>query len=78
MPMDTPRPDRPLLTDILRHMDEARSARPRTLQKPSEIVRERNERLAIQAAKIEALRQAREAGQQLQPEKVKAWHGKES
>jgi hypothetical protein len=61
MPMHTPRPDRPLLTDILRQMDEARSARPRTLQQPSEMVQERNERLAIQAAKIEALRQAREA-----------------
>ena len=61
MPMETPRPDRPLLTDILKHMDEARSARPRTLQQPSEMVRERNERLAAQAAKIEALRQARQA-----------------
>ena len=59
--METPRPDRPLLTDILRQMDEARSARPRTLQQPSEMVRERNERLATLAAKIEALRQVREA-----------------
>jgi len=59
--MDKPPPGRPLLTDMLRHIDEARSASPHTPQQPSEIVRERNERLARQADKIDTLRRAREA-----------------
>ena len=46
---------------MLREMDEARNASPHTPQQPSEIVRERNERLAGQAEKIRALRRAREA-----------------
>jgi hypothetical protein len=59
--MDQRPPGRPLLADMLREMDEARNASPRTLQQPSEIVRERNDRLAGQAEKIQMLRQAREA-----------------
>jgi hypothetical protein len=43
-------------------MDEARNARPRVVQQPSEMVKEREARLASQANKIAALRQAREAG----------------
>jgi hypothetical protein len=53
---------------ILRQMDEARSARPHTLQQQSQMVRERNERLATQAARIEALRRAREARPSVEPE----------
>jgi hypothetical protein len=59
--MDTQPPGRPLLADMLQEMDEARNASPHTPQQPSQIVRERNERLAGQAKKIEALRRAREA-----------------
>jgi hypothetical protein len=42
-------------------MDEARNARPHTPQQPSEMVKERNVRLANQAEKIAALKRAREA-----------------
>jgi hypothetical protein len=52
--MQTLPTDRPLLNDLLRHIDEARDASPRTPQQPSDMVRERNERLAGQAEKIEA------------------------
>jgi hypothetical protein len=58
---DKPPPDRPLLADMLRQMDEARNASPHTPQQASDMVRERNERLAGQAEKIQALRRAREA-----------------
>ena len=46
---------------MLRQIDEARNASSRTPQQASDMVRERNERLARQAAKIQALRLAREA-----------------
>jgi hypothetical protein len=42
-------------------MDEARNARPHTPQQPSDMVKERNVRLANQAEKIAALKRAREA-----------------
>jgi hypothetical protein len=58
--MDKPPPGRPLLTDMLRHIDEARNASPHIPQQPSQIVRERNERLASHVEKIAALRRARE------------------
>src|SRR5687767_14422964 len=58
--MDTPSPGR-LLADRLLQMDEARNACPHTPQQPSEMVKGRNARLASQAAKIAALRRAREA-----------------
>jgi len=58
---DKPPPDRPLLADIVRQIDQARNASPRTPQQASAMVRERNERLAGQAEKIQALRRAREA-----------------
>jgi hypothetical protein len=57
--MDTP--GRPLLADMLRQIDEARNASPHTPQQASDMVRERNERLAGQGEKIRALRLAREA-----------------
>jgi hypothetical protein len=60
--MQTLPTDRPLLNDLLRHIDEARDASPRTPQQPSDMVRERNERLAGQAEKMEALRRARGLG----------------
>jgi hypothetical protein len=41
-------------------MDEARNARPHTPQQPSDMVKERNVRLANQAEKIAALKRARE------------------
>jgi hypothetical protein len=44
-------------------MDEARNARPHALQQPSEMVKERNVRLANQAEKIAALKRAREAAE---------------
>jgi hypothetical protein len=59
--MDQPPPGRPLLADMLRQIDEARNASPHPPQQISDIVRERNERLASQAEKIQALRRAREA-----------------
>jgi hypothetical protein len=71
--MDKPPPGRPLLTDILRQMDEARSARPHTLQQPSEMVRERDARLADQAEKIEALRRARESRPPIAPRLEGEW-----
>ena len=49
------------LTDLLKEIDEARNASPRVPQQPSEIVKERNARLAEQADRIAALRRAREA-----------------
>ena len=58
--MDNPSPGR-LLADRLLQMDEARNARPHTTQQPSEMVKERNVRLANQAEKIAALKRAREA-----------------
>ena len=58
--MDTPSPGR-LLADRLLQMDEARNARPQAPQQPSEMVKERNVRLANQAEKIAALKCAREA-----------------
>lgn len=57
--MDKPSPGR-LLTDWLLQLDEARNARPRSVQQPSEMVRQRDARLAEQAEKIAALRRARE------------------
>lgn len=59
--MNKPLPGRPLLADRLLEMDEARNARPRTAQQPSEMIKEREARLASQAQKIAALRQIREA-----------------
>ena len=59
--MDRPAPGSYLLSDVLRQIDEARNASPHTPQEPSEIVRERNARLADQAEKIAALKRAREA-----------------
>jgi hypothetical protein len=59
--MDKPSPSRSLLADMLQQIDEARNASPHTPQQPSEIVRERNARLAILAEKVSALRRAREA-----------------
>jgi hypothetical protein len=59
--MDKPPPSRSLLADMLQEIDQARNARPRTPQYASDMVRERNERLAAQAEKIAALRRAREA-----------------
>jgi ribosomal protein L7/L12 len=50
-----------ILAHRLLQMDEARNARPHTLQQPSEMVKERNVRLANQAEKIAALKWAREA-----------------
>jgi hypothetical protein len=58
--MDQPSPGR-LLADHLLQMDEARNARPRTPQQPSEMVKDREARLANTAEKIAALRRAREA-----------------
>jgi len=58
--MDNPSPGR-LLADRLLQLDEARNARPHNTQQPSEMVKERNARLANQAEKITALRRAREA-----------------
>jgi hypothetical protein len=58
--MDKPSPGR-LLADRLLHMDEARNARPHSPQQPSDIVKEREARLAAAAEKIAALRRAREA-----------------
>ena len=58
--MDTPSPGR-LLADRLLQMDEARNARPHAPQQPSEMIKERNARLANQAEKIAALKRAREA-----------------
>ncbi len=55
------KPGRPLLADMLRQIDEARNASPHTPQRASDMVRERNERLAGQGEKIRALRLAREA-----------------
>jgi hypothetical protein len=60
--MDNPSPDRSLLHNWLLEIDEARNARPRAAQQPSEIVKERDARHASQAEKITALRRAREAG----------------
>jgi hypothetical protein len=59
--MDKPSPGRHLLSDMLQQIDEARNASPRTSQQPSQMVRERDARLASQAEKISALRRAREA-----------------
>ena len=59
--MDKHPPGRPLLADMLQQIDEARNASPHIPQQPSDMVRERNERLAGQAEKIQALRRAREA-----------------
>jgi hypothetical protein len=55
--------DRPkyLLTEYLLEIDQARNASPRIPQQPSEMVRERESRLAALADKISALRQARES-----------------
>jgi hypothetical protein len=58
--MDKPSPGR-LLTDRLLEIDEARNARPHEPQQASDIVKERNARLADQAQKIASLRRAREA-----------------
>ena len=58
--IDKPSPDRPL-ADWLLQMDEARNARPHSAQQPSDIVNEREARLASMAEKIAALRKAREA-----------------
>ena len=58
--MDKPSPGR-LLADWLLQMDEARNARPHSAQQPSDIVNEREARLASMAEKIAALRKAREA-----------------
>jgi hypothetical protein len=45
-------------------MDEARNARPQEPQEPSQMVKERNARLADQAEKIAALKRARETDSQ--------------
>jgi hypothetical protein len=58
--MDKPSPGR-ILTDRLLEIDEARNARPHEPQQASEMVKERNARLADQAQKIAALRRTREA-----------------
>lgn len=58
--MDKPSPDR-LLTDRLLEMDEARNARPHEPQVASQIVKDREARLAEQSEKIAALKRAREA-----------------
>lgn len=50
-----------LLRDQLLEIDEARNARPRVAQQESEMVKERNARLAEQANRLAALRRAREA-----------------
>src|SRR5690242_5821079 len=55
------------LFDLLKEIDEARNASPRTPQQPSEMVRERNARLAEQADRIAALRRAREAAEPKPP-----------
>ena len=59
--LDKPAPGR-LLTDWLLRMDEARNARPHEPQQASEMVKDRNARLADQAEKIAALKRARETG----------------
>jgi hypothetical protein len=56
---ETPRPGS--FADKLLELDQARNARPRIAQLPSEMVRERDARLASQADKIAALRKARES-----------------
>ena len=53
--MDKPSPGR-LLTDRLLEIDEARNARPREPQQASEVVKEREARLASVAEKIASLR----------------------
>ena len=58
--MDKPSSGR-LLNDRLLEMDEARNARPHEPQVASQIVKEREARLAEQAEKIAALKRAREA-----------------
>jgi hypothetical protein len=58
--MDKPSPGQ-ILADRLLQLDEARNARPHIPQQPSEIVKERNVRLANQAEKIAALKRVREA-----------------
>jgi hypothetical protein len=63
--MDKP-PSGSLLTNLLAEIDEARNARPRAPQQPSEIVKERDAQLARAAEKIAALRRAREAAGGLQ------------
>jgi hypothetical protein len=58
--MDEPSP-RWHLRDRLLEMDEARNARPRVVQQPSEMVKERDAQLARAADKIAALRRTRES-----------------
>src|SRR5262245_15403892 len=58
--MDKPSPGW-LLRDRLLEMDEARNAKPRMAQQASDLVKEREARLAEQAERIAALRRAREA-----------------
>ena len=58
--MDKPSPGS-LLRDHLLEMDEARNARPRVPQQASEMVKERDARLAQQVEKMATLRRAREA-----------------
>ena len=73
--MDKPSPGR-LLTDRLLELDEARNARPHEPQVPSQIVKEREARLAEQGEKIAALKRTREAASTPssgQPQMEKPW-----
>jgi hypothetical protein len=54
--------------DRLLQLDEARNARPRSVQQPSEMAKERDARLAGQVEKIAALRRARETSGALHPD----------
>jgi hypothetical protein len=64
--METDKP-KSLLADRLREIDQARNAVPRIPQRPSEIVRERENRLAALTDKVAALRLARERAETRNP-----------
>ena len=72
----TSQPPGRLLTDWLLRMDEARNARPQEPQEASQMVKERNARLADQAEKIAALKRAREE-QALNYQQEKPWRKRE-
>lgn len=55
------------LIDLVKEIDEARNASPRVPQQPSEMVTDRNARLAEQAERIAALRRVREAAEPKPP-----------
>ena len=76
--MDSVPTGRPLLADMLREMDEARNASPHAPQQPSEMVRERNERLAVKPRKFRRCGWRGRLSQQLNNRKVNGCPASES